>query len=79
MTSERAAIIDAMLYPSLTLSDAVNDTRKGKDMTMTELKSALAVLRDNKMWGGRYFAIDTEVQRRAVRDWRNEDVFGQGK
>ena len=61
------------------LSHVVSDKRDPQDIPDSELVLMLATLRREKFWSEPYFSLDTEQQRRAVRKWRHQDIFGQGQ
>jgi hypothetical protein len=60
----------------MTLNDILSDTREPKDIPTPELAEMLRIIRAAKLWAGPYFKLDAEQQRRAVRAWVKEDVFG---
>lgn len=60
----------------MTLIEAITDTRNVKEVPTEELKAQLEEMRKAKMWRGRYFAVDRELQDRATREWVKSDVFG---
>ena len=60
----------------MTLLEVINDKRNPKDIPSLELNEMMRVIRVNKFWAGPYFDLDKEQQRRAVREWVHEDVFG---
>ena len=60
----------------MTLAEAIMDTRDVKTVPLAELKAQLAEFRAARLWQGRYFTVDREIQRRATQQWVREDVFG---
>ena len=60
----------------MTLLDVLQDKREPRQISDKELNQMMQILRDNHCWRGPYFKLDSEQQRRAVRRWVREDVFG---
>jgi hypothetical protein len=52
-------------------------SNEAKQIPQTKLLESLAYHTQNKIWGGDYFVLNTEVQRRAVASWRHQDIFGE--
>jgi len=63
----------------MTLVEVIQDKRNPKEIPSTELDEMMRVIRANKFWCDPYYALDHEQQRRAVKAWVREDVFGQEK
>lgn len=60
----------------MTTDEIIRDKRDVKTLTDAELKESLKFFTSNKIWAGRYFPLDHEMQQRATRRWVREDVFG---